>query len=111
MIKIVETLSKTCLTYQDDIKKRLVVTGLIVKSAIFSYCCNEQAKKACEIKTLRILLFQNHSKMSQMIIVLVGLSSFPTAVHSDPLAIIDSLIDFKEDLFAGKVGDKGTFLV
>ena len=46
-----------------------------------------------------------------MIIVLVGLSSFPTAVHSDPLAIIDSLIDFKEDLFAGKVGDKGAFLV
>ena len=43
--------------------------------------------------------------------MLVGLSSFPTAVHSDPLAIIDSLIDFKEDLFAGKVVDKGAFLV
>ena len=57
------------------------------------------------------MLFQNHSKLSQMIIVLVGLSSFPTAVHSDPLAIIDSLIDFKEDLFAGKVGDKGAFHV
>ena len=44
VIKIVEALSKTCLTCQDDIKKRLVVTGLIVKSAIFSYCCNKQAK-------------------------------------------------------------------
>ena len=43
--------------------------------------------------------------------MLVGLSSLPTAVHSDPLAIIDSLIDFKEDLFAGKVGFKGTFLL
>jgi len=47
---------------------------------------------------------KNHSKLSQLIIVLVGLSSFPTAVHSDPLAIIDSLIDFKEDLFAGIFG-------
>ena len=28
VIKIVETLSKTCLTNQDDIKKRLVITGV-----------------------------------------------------------------------------------